>query len=169
MPAATCKSDLLTTTQAEFAALASLLDTIDTTMQTAQDPDADNCTPKDIVAHRAHWIGLFLGWYADGQAGKQPAIPAPRYKWNMLKRYNADLRIKQHSMTWNQARRLLSENHVRLVALIEDLNDSQLYDAPMDGGNSKWTTGRWAEAAGATHYRSARKYLRRRLNQLKAL
>jgi hypothetical protein len=30
----------------------------------------------------------------------------------------------------------------------------------MKGGGNKWTTGRWAEASGASHYRSAAKYVR---------
>jgi hypothetical protein len=167
MTAATCKADLLSATQTEFTALTSLLDTVARSAQTTPDPDAEGTPPKDIVAHRAHWIELFLGWYADGQAGKHPAIPAPGYKWNMLKVYNADLRVTQRDMTWGEARQLLSGNHRKLVELIGALDDHQLYAAPMKGGNSKWPTGRWAEAAGASHYRSARKYLHRRLNQLK--
>lgn len=32
--------------------------------------------------------------------------------------------------------------------------------APMRGGGSDWTTGRWAEAAGASHRRSAARWVR---------
>jgi len=30
----------------------------------------------------------------------------------------------------------------------------------MQGANNDWTTGRWAEAAGPSHYRSAAKFIR---------
>jgi len=47
---------------------------------------------KDVISHRAHWIDLFLGWYKGGMAGKTVYFPAKEYKWNDLKRYNAQLR-----------------------------------------------------------------------------
>ena len=31
---------------------------------------SDGASIKDTIGHRAHWIELFLGWYADGMAGK---------------------------------------------------------------------------------------------------
>jgi len=37
--------------------------------------------------------------------------------------------------------------------------EAELYGGPMPGGTG-WTTGRYAEAAGPSHYRSAAKFLR---------
>lgn len=165
MPA-TCKEDLLSVTESEYAKLVTALDRVPVNAQLVPDPDADGTTLKDILGHRAHWITLFLGWYAAGQRGELAALPAPGYKWNELKRYNADLREAQADLTWDAARALLAENHLALLDLIKHLNDAALYGAPMAGGNNKWTTGRWAEAAGPSHYRSARKYIRTRLKAL---
>lgn len=165
MPA-TCKEDLLSVTKAEYAKLVTALDRVPFDARLAPDPEADGTTLKDILGHRAHWITLFLGWYAAGQRGEQPALPAPGYKWNELKRYNADLREAQADLTWDAARALLAENHLALLDLIKRLNDAALYGAPMPGGNNKWTTGRWAEAAAPSHYRSARKYIRTRLKAM---
>ena len=128
--------------------------------------DGDDTSIKDIVAHRAHWIELFLGWYADGQAGREVFFPAAGYKWNELKRYNADLRARQGGLGWDQTRNMLREAHGALVQFLEALSDEDLYGGPMKGARNDWTPGRWAEAAGPSHYRSAAKYIRSRLKAM---
>lgn len=160
MPATT-KLELLTVTDREYAKLARLI--ADLSETDALIPDDDDTSIKDVIGHRAHWIDLFLGWYADGQAGKQVTFPAPGYKWNQLKAYNADLRAAQKDLTWDGARRILYRNHQRLTKLLSELSDAELYGGPMKGGENHWTTGRWAEAAGASHYRSAAKFIRKAL------
>ncbi|GAA0778057.1 ClbS/DfsB family four-helix bundle protein [Roseibium denhamense] len=160
MPAQT-KQELLNAAEAEFEKLTTIMDDLPAMLRLEQ--DEAGIAPKDILGHRAHWIELFLGWYRDGQAGRKVFFPAGGYKWNETKRYNADLRARQKGLSWSSARALLETNHVELLALIESLTDQQLYGAPMKGSNNKWTTGRWAEAAGSSHYRSATKYLRQRL------
>lgn len=156
MPAATTKSDLIAVTEKEYAKLHRLITDI---------PDAqamrkreDDTSIKDVIAHRAHWITLFLGWQADGAAGKPVHFPAPGYKWNDLKRYNADLRAQQKALDWDGARADLAAQHARLTGFIARCDT--LYAGPMPGGNNAWSTGRWAEAAGPSHYRSAAKWIR---------
>tara|TARA_B110000503_G_C6866738_1_gene297007 strand:+ start:332 stop:514 length:183 start_codon:yes stop_codon:yes gene_type:complete len=51
-------------------------------------------------------------------------------------------------------------NHARLVAFFQARDNAVLYGGPMRGGGNVWTTGRWAEAKGQTHYRSAAKWVR---------
>lgn len=166
MPAATNKTDLRAVSEKEFAKLTALLDHVPAPARLAPDEDADGATLKDIVGHRAHWIALFLGWYADGQAGKPVHFPAEGYKWNDLKRYNADLRMAQAGLSWQAARAALERNHARLTDFIDSHDDAALYGGPMQGANNNWTPGRWAEAAGPSHYRSAAKYIRARLRAL---
>lgn len=89
MPAAVNKAELLAVTAGEFDKLALLLDRVDGELALVKDDDDGSI--KDIVAHRAHWIGLFLGWYDDGLAGKKVYFPAEGHRWNELKRHNADL------------------------------------------------------------------------------
>ena len=115
---------------------------------------------KDVIGHRAHWIDLFLGWYANGQAGKPVAFPAPGYKWSDLKAYNAQLRQEQSGLDWPAARAMLADRHDALMAFLGGLSEQALYGGPMKGGRNAWTPGRWAEAAGCAHYRSAAKWIR---------
>jgi hypothetical protein len=93
MPAALTKADLTAVTLKEFGKLATQLDWIPDVLRLR--PDDSGVSPKDIVAHRAHWIHLFLGWYEDEQAGKLVHFPAEGYKWKYLDRYNPDLRAAQ--------------------------------------------------------------------------
>ncbi|MEP3048723.1 MAG: ClbS/DfsB family four-helix bundle protein [Roseibium sp.] len=159
--AAKSKSELLAVTAKEFEKFQKILQDLPAVLQLEK--DNDGTSPKDIVGHRAHWIELYLGWYRDGQEGKQVYFPAKGYKWNDLKRYNADLRDRQSALSWQSVVSLLDTNHNELLALIEGLSEDQLYGGPMKGANNAWTTGRWAEAAGPSHYRSAAKYLRQRI------
>lgn len=158
MPAATTKSDLITVTQKEYAKLRALIEPIPEGQ--AMRKREEDTSLKDLIGHRAHWIALFLGWYDDGQAGREVYFPAEGYKWNDLKAFNAALRAEQVALTWDGARDLLASEHAQLVEFIEGHDDAALYGGPMKGANNKWTPGRWAEAAGPSHYRSAAKWVR---------
>ena len=158
MPAATNRTDLIAVTVKDYDKLAALI--ADIPEPQALRKREDDTSIKDIIAHRAHWIGLFLGWYADGQAGKEVCFPAPGYKWNQLKAYNAQLRADQEGLGWDAARQGLAEAHAALVRFMETHDEAALYGGPMKGANNDWTAGRWAEAAGPSHYRSAAKWIR---------
>ncbi|MEX0367945.1 MAG: ClbS/DfsB family four-helix bundle protein [Ruegeria sp.] len=162
--AATNKTELLEVSEKEFAKLERLIAAI--TNEQAMQQDEDATSIKDVVAHRAHWIDLFLGWYSDGQAGKPVYFPAKGYKWNDLKRYNSELRLQQKDMGWDAAVSALQDRNAKLMQFIQSHSNSDLYDGPMQGANNNWTTGRWAEAAGPSHFRSAAKYIRARLRSM---
>lgn len=163
--AAKSKSELLSITHKEFGKLVKLVDFIEE--KTALKKDHEDTSIKDVVAHRAHWIDLFLGWYADGLAGKTVYFPAEGYRWNDLKRYNSDLRILQSKMDWEDAIEALQESFSKLTDFVESCSEEELYSGPMKGANNQWTPGRWAEAAGPSHFRSASKYLRAKLKKTK--
>ncbi|MGB7242629.1 MAG: ClbS/DfsB family four-helix bundle protein [Sulfitobacter sp.] len=155
--ACTNKTDLIDLTVKEYTKLTKLVVPLDERQAALS---VEGTSIKDTISHRAHWIDLFLGWYKDGMAGKEVFFPAKGYKWNDLKRYNADLRKQQAHLDWDAARRLLQDRHDRLSHFLSSITDSELYAGPMRGGHNNWTAGRWAEAAGPSHYRSATKFIR---------
>jgi len=163
--AATSKAALLEITINEFQKLEALVERVDPDLALVK--DEDDTSIKDVIAHRAHWIELFLGWHRDGQAGKEVHFPAKGYKWNELKRYNADLRQLQAKWSWRKAVSELKARNNDLIAFMESHTNKHLYGGPMKGARNNWTTGRWAEAAGPSHYRSAGKYIRARLKQIR--
>ncbi len=152
------KSELVAVTEKEYEKLDTLVSSISSTQ--ANKKHDDDTSIKDVIGHRAHWISLFLGWYREGMAGKQVYFPAEGYKWNQLKEYNKQLRTDQRSLTWEDVTLLLRENHKKLIKFISDHTNAELYGKPMKGANNNWTPGRWAEAAGSSHYRSASKFIR---------
>ena len=157
--AATTKDDLIALTEKEFEKLQKNLADVDDALATTPHPE-DGVTIKDTVLHRVHWINLFFKWYKDGKAGKEVAVPAPGYKWNQLKEYNAKIREETRDVSWASARDRLKRGHKKLVKLLNELDDKALYGkSPYDWTN-KWTLGRWAESSGPSHYRSAAKYIR---------
>lgn len=156
--AAKSKSELREVAEKEFGKLMKIVGSIDAAV--ALKKRDEDTSIKDVIAHRAHWIDLFLGWHADGLAGKPVCFPAEGYKWNDLKRYNADLRERQSDLDWPGAVTMLRSNHDKLIAFIDGHTESDLYGGPMKGANNAWTPGRWAEAAGPSHFRSASKFLR---------
>ena len=151
------KKDLISLTVKEYAKLTKLIAPLD---ERQANQDVEGTSVKDVIGHRAHWIDLFLGWYKDGMAGKTVYFPAEGYKWNDLKRYNADLRKQQAHLDWDAVRNILQDRHDHLVRFLKEKSDDELYASPMRGANNKWTPGRWAEAAGPSHYRSAAKFVR---------
>lgn len=163
--AAKSKSELLKITEKEFVKLRSLLEALSEEQALQKDEEATSI--KDVVAHRAHWIGLFVSWYNDGQAGIKVHFPAEGYKWNELKRFNADLRVLYEKLTWVEAVELLTDAYSKFLVFIEDHSNDDLYGGPMKGAYNDWRPGRWAESAGPSHFRSASKYIRARLKSMK--
>ncbi|WP_424976278.1 ClbS/DfsB family four-helix bundle protein [Dinoroseobacter sp. S124A] len=161
MPAATCKTDLIAICDKEYAKLARLIAPLSDATATA--PGAEGVSIKDTVAHRAHWITLYLGWVSDGRAGAEVQTPAPGYKWSELKAYNAQLRAAQAGLSWAEAQADLAAEHARLMAFLAAESDESLYTPHLMPWMNDWTLGRWAEASGASHYRSAAKFIRKTL------
>lgn len=162
MPAAKDKATLLDVTAKEWSKLQTLLEQVSET--DALIPDVDAWSIRDVVVHRAHWIDLFLGWVAAATSGAPLHMPAKGYKWNELKSYNETVRRNAGAIDWASARATLVERHGMLTGLITSMDDAALYGAPMSD-QSKWTTGRYAEASGPSHYRSASRFVRAMMRQ----
>ncbi len=161
MPAATTKSDLISVTEKDWAKLEKLLATVPADLASVKVEDGSSI--KDIVTHRTHWIGLFFQWLAEGEAAQ---MPDHGVKWNQLKPYNAGLRTLYADLSWAEATDGLAQGHARLLDWIKAASEAELYGGPMPGGNGKWSTGRFAEASGPSHYRSATKAIRGYLKTL---
>lgn len=59
MPAATDKTDLMAVTATEYTKLRALIDAMPDAQALAK--REDDTSIKDVIGHRAHWIGLFAG------------------------------------------------------------------------------------------------------------
>lgn len=167
MPATTRKEDLIALCEKDYAKLKTLIDGISDNIATR--PFDEGVTIKDTIGHRAHWIDLFFTWLDEIAADGRADMPAKGYKWSELKRYNAKVREEQAGMSWDQVREMLADRHARLMAHLNARSQDDLYGGPLPGGSGgRWTEGRYAEASGASHYRSAAKFIRACLRQAQA-
>lgn len=157
------KQELIELATKEFAKLEAMIASIDA--KTAGCACADGISIKDTIAHRAHWVDLLLKWQADGKAGLPVQTPAPGYKWTELKAYNAAVRKDAQALDWDQAREGLAAAHGRLMEMIGSIDNTVLYGERLYDWMNDWTLGRWAEASGPSHYRSARKFIRKLLRE----
>lgn len=157
------KDELIAVCRKEFVKLQGLIKQIPDAV--ALEKDRDGASIKDVIGQRTHWVELFLGWYKAGLAGEDVHFLAEGYTWNDLDRYNADLRAQQASMGWHDAQLALHKAYSDLITFLENATDADLYGGPMAGAKNDWTAGHWAEAAGPSHFRSARKYIRARLRE----
>ena len=158
MPAATTKADLIEVTEKDWAKLWTVLEPL-TEAEAGYAAEGDYSV-RDTVLHRAHWIDLFFQWWDEGQETGSAETPDHGVKWSELKPYNAGLRERYADVSWDEAKERLATSHARLLAFMKDTPEEALYGGPMIGGNGKWTAGRYAEASGPSHYRSALKYVR---------
>lgn len=160
MPAATNKSDLLVVFDKDLAKLCKTLEAIDDEQSSLSLPD-DDVTIRGILAHRTHWMGMFHLWYEDGIAGRKVFVPAEGYKWNQLKEYNAPLFERGNETPWAELRSGFDLACDRLRTFIEAHGDSELYANGVHTWTGKWTLGRYIEASGPSHFRSANTYIRK--------
>lgn len=166
MPAATNKIDLLAVFDKDLAKLRKTLDGVDEAKASLSALD-DDTTIKGVIAHRTHWMGMFHGWYEDGVEGREVHVPAKGYKWNQLKEYNAPLYEKGNETQWAD---LLSDFEAacdKLRRFIASQDNESLYTSGAHAWTGKWTLGRFAEASGPSHFRSANTYIRKALRNAK--
>lgn len=164
MPAATTKHALLEVCEAEYEKLRKLIDPLGDDLAVLR--DAEGWSIRDVILHRAHWAGLFVHWRMQGEAGMAVQTPAPGYKWNQLKTYNTMVRAQTESRDWEGAKNDLALAHARLMENLCASTQEELYTKGLFPWMNSWTLGRWAEANGASHYRSASKFIRKRLREL---
>lgn len=162
MPAATNKSDLLAVFDKDLAKLRKTLASVDEGKSSLSTPD-DTATIRGVLAHRIHWMGMFHTWYEDGLADREVHVPAKGYKWNQLKEYNAPIYAKGDETSWGELLSQFDEACEKLRAFIETRDEDELYIGGVHSWTGKWTLGRYAEASGPSHFRSANTYIRKAL------
>lgn len=160
MPAATNKADLLAVFDKEKQKLDATLDKVTEGNASLSAPD-DSATIKGVIAHRIHWMAMFSTWYEDGKAGRTVHIPAQGYKWNQLKEYNATLYAEGNRAEWSDLLARFNAEADRLRSFTTAADEAELYDTGVWDWTGKWTLGRWLEASGPSHFRSANTYIRK--------
>lgn len=159
------KADLLEDIQREHDALLVMLADIPAERLGEPGVWGDDWTVHDLVAHLAEWHALFLRWHEVGTSGKPPQMPAPGYKWNETPRLNRAIQAKHRLRPFEGVRRDFATTYEEVLGLARSLSEDQL----LRPGHFAWTRKNalvtYLGANTASHYRFAKKVLRRWLKE----
>ncbi len=158
MPAATSKTELLDVYDRELAKLLKLIDPI---TETSACWSEDAVSIKAIMGHRIHWLDLFWHWYDTGKDGSPVETPAPGFKWNQLKAYNAPIYTAADQEDWAALKTRFDDTATHFRTRLDALSEDELYTQHRYAWLNDWTLGRWSESAGPSHFRSAAKVIRK--------
>ena len=156
------KAALLEEITVERAALDAAIASLSSREMTRAGVTPGGRSVKDILAHVVDWQDRTLGWYEAGHRGEKPAVPGEGFTLRELPLLN--------QMIWRRHRRrslkaVLDEYrayHQRMLDLIDavDENDMVTLNRWSWTGPS-WTLSDYIRAQTASHYRWARKHIRR--------
>lgn len=121
----------------------------------------DGMSTKDFLAHRTEWGRMMIRWYTEAKAGKMPAVPSEKFKWNQLKELNADIfeRFKDADLKTIE---LEFKNIQReLLKLIEAMTEQELLEKKYYAFTGTSDVATYFNSATASHYRSARRYIQK--------
>jgi len=158
MPAAVSKAEFLAVFDRERAKLERLLESVDETRSRLSD---DGVSIKAVIGHRIHWMDLFWSWYDAGVKGAPVQTPAPGFKWNQLKAYNAPIYAAAETEPWSTLASRFSQTADRFRTRFDALSEEDAYGPSAYAWTNDWTVGRWAESAAPSHFRSAAKVVRK--------
>jgi hypothetical protein len=159
------KAELVASIGREHAAFLAVAASIPSWRYSEKGVWGDGWSIKDLFAHLTEWEQLFLGWYRQGLAGRDPARPAAGYKWNQTPALNRAIWRKHEDRSWRQVRRRFDRSYDQILSLATSLTQRQL----LTPGHWPWT-GKLPLASylgpnSCSHYRTGRLILQRWLRQ----
>jgi hypothetical protein len=155
------RDELLSDIKVQFVMLCEDLDRIPRGRYVEPGVWGDNWTVDDLLAHLSAWHRLFLGWYSDGVAGKTPQLPAPGYKWNETPRLNREIWQQNRDRPTNELRHELERSHAEVLDIAEQLSADELFRPGALTWTGKNALVTYLGANTSSHYRFARKVLKR--------
>jgi hypothetical protein len=115
---------------------------------------------RDVLVHLYEWHNLLLEWVDSNMNGKsKPFLPEP-YTWKSYGEMNIGFWKKHQNTTFEDAVKLLTDSHKKVIKLIESLSNDELFEKK----HFKWTgttsIGAYCISATSAHYEWAIKKLK---------
>lgn len=120
-------------------------------------------SPADLVAYLIGWNEQVLVWNERRAAGLPDEFPAPGAAWNGLGSLALRFYREHEHESWDDLRARLDDAERRIVELVRDRSEEELYGAPW---YRRWTLGRMISLNTSSPYANARSRLRRWLRTL---
>ncbi len=162
MPRPTTKAALLAQAETEYDALMAQINRL-TEAQLCAPGCVGEWSAKDVLAHLTAWIEMFIGWYAAGQRGQRPAVPAEGYSWGELPKLNQRICEAHRDQPLEEVRAALAAAHQAVCALRRPLSEAELFQPKMFVWTGQSTLGSYAASCTSSHYLWARTEIRKGL------
>jgi uncharacterized protein (TIGR03083 family) len=164
MPRPLSKSQLLSESQKEREALEQFLATL-TPEQMTQSGVLGEWSAKDVLAHLYEWEQMVLAWLAASQRGETPHVPAEGYKWSQLPALNEIIREKHSGRSLDEILTLFRDSYSQVMQTIEGLSEAMLFTPGLYPWMNKNTLGAYFVSCTSSHYRWARKEMKKGLKE----
>jgi hypothetical protein len=164
MPRPLTKSQLLSESQKEHEALEQFLFTLSTDQLTKPEVLGE-WSAKDVLAHLYEWEQMVLGWLAASQREERPHVPAEGYKWSQLPALNEKIREKHSSRSLDETLALFRDSYNQTMQTIESQSEEVLFTPGLYPWMNKNTLGAYFVSATSSHYRWARKEIKKGMKE----
>lgn len=164
MPRPHTKSLVLSESKKEREALDEFLSTLSPEQMT--EPGVlGEWSVKDVLAHLYEWEQMALGWLAATERGEAPAVPAEGYKWSQLPALNEEIRKKHSNRTLDEMLSMYQDSYKQIMETIESIPEEDMFTPGLHSWMNKNTLGAYFVSATSSHYRWARKEMKKGLKE----
>jgi uncharacterized protein (TIGR03083 family) len=118
---------------------------------------------KDVLAHLYEWEQMVLRWLAITERGEVPAVPAEGYKRSQLPALNEQIRQKHSDRPLDEMLKLYEDSHKQIMGTIESIAEDVMFTSGLHPWMKKNTLGAYFVSATSSHYRWARKEMKKGL------
>lgn len=161
MPIPRTRSELIDQIETSFAKLQAELDAAGPRVGSLH--CVDDWSIKDLLAVRVWWTENVVNWIEAGRRGETPVTPAEGYRWRETPRLNSDIVKRSGRESFRSLRARLSAGYECVMALIDDLDDTELLNVGRFEWAGSYPVSRWLSINTARQYTTARSFIRKAL------
>ena len=148
----TSKAELIASSTEQFSKLWLLIDRM-----SEEEQEADF---RDVLIHLYEWQQLLLNWVASNQKGvDKPFLPEP-YNWKTYGQMNIEFMNKHQDTSLNEAKALLKNSHIKVLAMIDSFTNEELFVKKMFSWTGSTNLGSYCISSTSSHYEWAIKKIR---------
>ncbi|MDC2826345.1 ClbS/DfsB family four-helix bundle protein [Rodentibacter pneumotropicus] len=170
MPRPKTKNELITLSQQNFEKLFSMINSLDETeKQTTFSFEGRDRNIRDVLVHLYEWHQLLWKFIQANLVGKyRPFLPEP-YNWKTYPKMNIEFWQKHQSTPLEKAIADFQESHTKIMALITQFNDENLFTKKYYSWTGSTSLGSYIISSTSSHYEWALKIIKKQIKSLKNL
>ena len=112
---------------------------------------------KDVLIHLYEWHQLLINWIQNNRNGQEVQFLKEGYNWRTYGDMNQEFVNAHKKTSFNEAHKLLTTSHLKIMELSQEFSDEQLFSKDMFDWVGGSTLGSYFVSATASHYEWAYK------------